>query len=263
MRDSQLEKIKLAYLVAKVAKVAKIFYCYAFQNPLYYNYSGGGKMKEKTNGKQGIKEEEYLQNLFIMFYTLRHLWKLNEHMVEELYKILFPSKRTGKGNKTLYDKILRLEKSPSASDSTRLAALTGIGEGYFTGHYKLSVAGLTDKDWIEFIQLRRKKGTRQKDIALIQAESRIKSAIKKAKGDPLSQSETFKRLTYFSEYEHKRADKTLEDLFREIESKIAECKLGDFKQADIELLERHQKAIQAHLYHVAAMITLKSWETQK
>lgn len=209
--------------------------------------------------------DKYLMNQFILFYTLRYLWKLKDHAVGELYKTLFPSKKGMGGNKTLYDNILRLQVpyKTMVGHSKRLEELTGLSQNYFTGQYELSVNGLINEDWYRFIQLRKKCGaTKNSELKLM--EDKIKRGIRLADSNRSSLSEPLKRLIYFAEYGHKKADKTLEDLFREIESKIGECHPNDFEKASLQLLENHQTAIQKHLYHIAAVVTLKKWkETEK
>lgn len=223
--------------------------------------------KQREQTERESKEErknqyEILRNQFILFYTLRHLWKMKKRRVNDLYKILFPSySRTG-GNKTLYDRILSLRGDNLLADSKRLAELTRISETYFTGEHKLSGLKVSDDEWKKFIDLRQEKGSGPKNADLVQIEDTIKTAISLTVDDKSNQSEPFKRLLYFAEYGHKRVDKNLIDLFGEIESKISECKPEEFKTVDLELLKEHQAKIHTHLFHIAAVVTLREWEQE-
>ena len=115
----------------------------------------------------------------------------------------------------------------------------------------------------EIIDLRQEKGSGPKNADLVQIEDTIKRAISVTVDDRINQSEPFKRLLYFAEYGHKKVDKNLIDLFGEIECKISECKPEEFKTVDLELLKEHQKRIQAYLYHIAAVVTLREWEQER
>lgn len=207
------------------------------------------------------KVDEYLKNQFILYYTLRYLWKLNGHTVGDLYKILFPSKNAIGGNKTLYDNILRgkVPYETMVAYSTKFEELTGLSKHYFTGQYELSITDLTSEDWHRFIQYRNSnEGTKSNEQK--QIEYKIKQKIRDKKENKSPSSEPLRRLIYFAEYKQKRADKTLEDLFIEIERKIGECSPNDFEKADLQLLENHQRVIQGHLYNIAAIITVRKWK---
>lgn len=210
-------------------------------------------------GQVNEKEDLYLKNLFILFYTLRHLWKYKKRKIDDLYKELFPSSGYKGGNKTLYDNILRLKDCNMLSRAKRLSELTGISEKYFTGEYKL-ITKVSDEDWQKFIRLKIGRGSNPKGVQLITIENKVKSEINLTADDPSSQSEPFKRLAYFAEYGHKREDKKVDDLFREIESRILECRPYDLEQAQLELLEKHQEAIQTYLRHIAAVVTVRKWK---
>jgi len=219
------------------------------------------KLADEKRQKSSIDERQASRNLFILFYTLRLLWKLSRHRMEELYKLLFPSNSSTGGNKTLFDNILNNRGANILPHAGRLAELIGISEKYFTGEYKLIVPGLTDDNWNEFIRLRKKRG--EKESTLRQVEKRIKDNIQDAVEESSKQSEPFKRLLYFAKHQRKRADKTIEALFVEIESKFVECLPTVVEQADIELLKKHQEAVQRHLFHISAAITMAEWKGKK
>lgn len=211
--------------------------------------------------KRKLNETKYLQNRFILFYTLRQLWKINKRHPGDLYRVLFPSKSESGGNKTLYDNILKLHDVNLLQHSERLAELTGLSEQYFTGECPLKVGDISGSEWERFIQLRKSENRNtKKSDGLSLAEFEIKRKIKLASENSNAQHEQFKRLWYFAQYGHKRIDKTLIELFEEIESKIDKCRPEDFERVDLELLENHQKKISDHLHHIAAVVTLRNWK---
>lgn len=199
------------------------------------------------------------ENLFILFYTLRVLWKLKKgHKVPDLYGIVFPSKSGG--NKTLYDHILGFQKCKILEHSKRLSGLTGIDEQYLTGEYRMRISTVKDDDWSRFIKLRKDHGDSLKAAELKQVEAKINKAIGAANEKQEKEKPQFQRLAYFAEYGLKKPNKTLGDLFREIEAKIAECEPKKFENADISLLESHQQVIREHLDHIAATIIMAKWK---
>jgi len=217
-----------------------------------------------TAKKERVNINSDLENLFILFYTLKYLWKLSEHPVNELYRILFPSKRQSKigGNKTLYDDILRLKDVKAQRYSKQLAELTGMSERYFTGESRLAVGSLLYDDWICFIRHRRKAATTSRGADLKQIEGKIKRGIREARDNRPNSSGPFGRLVYFAEHKAKQTDITLADLFGEIERRIRRCSPHDFEMADLELLENHQKVVQEYLYRIAAFVTIKQWKSR-
>ena len=135
------------------------------------------KRTERESKEERKNQYEILRNQFILFYTLRHLWKMKKRRVNDLYKILFPSySRTG-GNKTLYDRILSLKGDNLLADSKRLAELTGISETYFTGEHKLSGLKVSDDEWKKLLTFGRKKGAVPKMLTLYKLRIRLKGQL--------------------------------------------------------------------------------------
>ena len=79
----------------------------------------------------GIDNKE-LYNRFRIFYVLRLLWKWENHKVDELYEIL-------KINRTLYGRILGLEKIDLKDRLEQLAQLTEIPAKYWDGYENISL----------------------------------------------------------------------------------------------------------------------------
>ena len=143
-------------------------------------------MKNEEVVKESVKEkiaDSKRVYRFIFFYILRELWKKYKHNMSELYMLLFDydsydnedengdsddnegendGKRTDEDdddkkrhNKTLYDKIMCLEKIGNALRERRkhISDITGIAQKYFLGDEFL-YNPVSKKDWIRFIELR-------------------------------------------------------------------------------------------------------------
>lgn len=256
------QKFQLFQKIIAVAKLCEIRYTN------YNMYVEVERMAEQTgNNKQQarLSEQKRLQNQFILFYTLKELWKLYGNETSGLYKLLFPSNNRAGGNKTKYDNILRLQNVNLLSQSSSLADLTGLIDAYFTGERILFVGQLKQEDWSKFVQLRKKQGTSNsaKSDELKQIEYKIKSEIRRVHIRPDNQTDTLRRLMYFAQYGKKRADKTLQDKFMGIESAINELLPSEFRQADLEVLKAHQERIQKHLQHITAALTMLQWEKEQ
>ena len=223
--------------------------------------------EESKTTRPKIKEKERmgLQNQFILFYTLRELWKLFGNETGGLYTILFPSNNRVGGNKTKYDNILKLQNVNLLSQSSQLASLTGLSETYFTGERRLSVGHLTVEDWNKFIQCRKSTrasyGDKSKELRAI--ERKVKDEIRTASENPERQSEPFRRLMYFAKYRQKRADKTLQDKFKDIERAIDELQPTEFRQAELESLKKHQEKIQSYFQRITAVAIMLQWENEQ
>lgn len=168
------QKFQLFQKIIAVAKLCGIRYTN------YNMYVEVERMAEQAgNNKQQarLSEQKRLQNQFILFYTLKELWKLYGNETSGLYKLLFPSNNRAGGNKTKYDNILRLQNVNLLSQSSSLADLTGLIDAYFTGERILFVGQLKQEDWSKFVQLRKKQGTSNsaKSDELKQIEYKIKS----------------------------------------------------------------------------------------
>lgn len=213
-------------------------------------------------------EESALINRFIIFYTLRFLWKENNRKVNELYEKLFQSVRSGSGNKTLYDNILRLKQIDLSARAKELSSLIDINEQYILGkgNYKLTIIGFSDSDktWKRYIQLRQTWAAsreNRKGSELTCVEEEIKKNIRLAcqKENFKTQSEVFKRLVYFATYGQKKSEKRADELFAEIERAIGECTCSNIERASAEKLEEHYKMVLEYAHRLDAILTLTKW----
>ena len=110
-------------------------------------------------------------------------------------------------------------------------------------------------DWKKFIQLRKRQGESggKKSPDLRQIERKIKDEIRNAMEWPDRQNATLKKLMYFAQYGKKQATRNLQDKFKEIENIINELQPGEFRQADLEVLNAHQIKVQTHLQRIIAV----------
>lgn len=209
-----------------------------------------------------------LVNRFIFFYTLRFLWKENNHPVSELYEKIFPGKQGKTGNKTLYDKILRLEDVDLAAKAKGFCALTDIAEEYFLGiqNYQLPIRGFMDGDtvWKKYIKLRHEWAMKRegKSADLLQVEGEIARQIRCAcqPQNLNSQREPFKRLVYFAQNGQKRPEKLSVELVAEVEKAVQACMRNSLAQLSVEELDAHYKILLEYAHRVDAMLTIKKWQ---
>jgi len=254
------QKFQREFAVVKLREIRYTYY-------IKYVWWRLGDMATPGKVKATIKinEQSSLRNQFILFYTLRELWKLYGNETGGLYKVLFPSKNQAGGNKTKYDNILKLQDVNLLSQSSNLADLTGLSEQHFTGERMLQVGQLPLDDWKKFIQLRKSQGVSggEKSLDLRQTERKIKDEIRNATEWPDKQNATLKKLMYFAQYGKKQANRNLQDKFKEIENVINELQPGEFRQADLEVLKAHQIKIQNHLQRIMAALTMQQWEKEQ
>ena len=149
----------------------------------------------------GLQNEE-LYNRFRIFYVLRLLWKWENHKVDELYKIL-------KINRTLYGRILGLEKIDLKDRLGQLTQLTEISAHYWDGYQKISLKSWDsqeeDRAWKKLILSREEHIGNQKTSKQIDIEGVINKKYRDAlkESNLRYESEYFKRLVYFAKYKEK------------------------------------------------------------
>lgn len=239
-------------------------------------------MKESIQKKIADSRRVYR---FIFFYILRELWKKYKHNMSDLYMLLFDynsddnedendGKRTddddkNRHNKTLYDKIMRLEGIGNAfqNRTERISDITGIAQQYFLGDEFLPNP-VSREDWIRFIGLRlqwQQDKARQKPLnktvkkpeELKEAEKKIKEALACKTG--LAKLPTFQNLRYFAENGCK-ADITFEDSLANLEMMIRQCGRYTLEHMTDERLSTHRDVVAEYLHRVEALLTLRHWK---
>ena len=235
-------------------------------------------MKESIQEKIADSKRVYR---FIFFYILRELWKQYNHKMSELYMLLFDydsydnedendGKRTdeddkNRHNKTLYDKIMRLEKIGNALQKrqTHIYDVTGIPRIYFLGGDILPNP-VSKAEWIHFIELRLqwqqdKAGQKSltKPLELKEAERKIKEALACKTG--LEKLPTFQNLRYFAE-NGCRADIMFESSLANLETMIKQCGRYTLEHMTDERLSTHRDVVAEYLHRVEALLTLRHWK---
>jgi len=209
-----------------------------------------------------MADKEYV-NTFITFYTLRQLWKEQGHAVSELYSTIGI-------NRTLYDKILRMDDSVNLHPYLkRLEEITGINQRYFSGEAKLQFYGLTETTWVEFIELRKNRAKGEESSSVRKAQSN-KDALRDhreeignkilAESKAIKQSEAFRRLAFFAEYKCKRGKENLMTTISQIEHMMESFGRNELSLLELPELESYREAVRQHLGRIEAICIYKKWE---
>ena len=188
--------------------------------------------------------------------------------MSEIYEKLFTSQRSDGVNKTLYDRILRLDEDVNLHPQLKkLTEAVGINEGYFLGdkQYRLKISNTDDEEstWKRFIELRtmRGGGQQKKSKELKDVEERVSSWILAVmKDDGRKQPEVLSRLLYFAKYKHKVSEEKIEVLFDRIESEIKQCSRPKLEGASLEQLNSHYAKILEYAQRIKAVQVIKTWK---
>ncbi|WP_458398813.1 hypothetical protein [Anaerotignum sp.] len=204
--------------------------------------------------------ENERQNRFILFYTLKWLWRKNNHPVDELHRIV--------GNRTLYDSIMAMKSVDLDDRLQSLSDKIGLPKEYFDGNKKLEFIGITERQWGDYIRLRAKRSEERdngggKSSELIRIEGEINSALKDIyENRSAIQSTVFRKLMYFAKYMRKD-ENTIESHLLEIEQKIEGLERRELNRAKKDALQKHYEVIKKHLDRLSAIMILSEWDQEK
>lgn len=229
------------------------------------------KQSEKSKNSDS-KQELWDKRRFMLFYTLRFLWKMYKHPVVELDRMLFETKK-GNGNRGVYVAILGLKDIDiTYRQYEKLEKITGVPIDYLQGEKFIKISGQEDEliTWSKFIKLRqewqekRKKENATKPRDLVKTQNIIDRWITEAaKPKNLkTKSETFQQLVYFAKNTKARKAETVRSsdmILSDVESAIAMCEYEVLNKASLEQLKNHYKVLYEYAKRVDAIITLKEW----
>ena len=237
-------------------------------------------MKESIQEKIADSKRVYR---FIFFYILRELWKKYNRKMSELYMLLFDDESDDNNddysdedeykiaynshNKTLYDKIMRLERIGDAlhKRQSHIYDVTGIPRIYFLGGDILPNP-VSKAEWIRFIELRLrwqqdKAGQKSlkvpKPLEVKEAEKKIKEAL--VCNSELEKLPTFQNVRYFAEHGCS-PNITLESGLANLETMIKQCGRYTLENVTEERLSAHRDVVAEYLHRVEALLTLKHWK---
>lgn len=195
---------------------------------------------------------------FIVFYTMRCLWKLYKNKVPELYSALFADGKIERG-KTAFEQMLRPDEKIEDQVAERLEDIVGINDKFFTGNMALSIPGMEMHQWIEFVCLwNSTKSTSDKKYRKMRDQ--IVSKIKEASISD-EQGENFKRLLFFSKNRCKKIEHDICNRFAEIEKMISDVGAQDvLGMLDDDRLRQHRDLVHKYLLRINAVCVLKEWE---
>lgn len=201
----------------------------------------------------------FYNNRFVLFYTLKWLWKKYNHPIPELYRTLFDS--TGKGNnRSLYDRVLHDNHSPLSDDRVkRLEEITGIDKKYFIGEQVIPCAAFVIETWDKFISLRKKRKGGEKTLELLQIESEIIRQLTVAEAEK-NVTKDFEKLVYFAKHKRRSPEKSIVSDIQEIEEHMN--KLSSDKLAGVEAsrLEEYRRALFTHYERIDALCVVNRWK---
>ena len=197
-------------------------------------------------------------NRFIVFYTLRCLWKLYKNKVKELYPTLFASGRIENG-KTAFENIMRAGNSIDDHIVERLEETVGIGARFFSGDMKLSIPGMDIQQWTEFVYLWNLKETRDERYYR-KLRRQIADKIKEASASE-EQGENFNRLLFFAQNGCKKSENDIFNRLAEMEKMMSGIKKQEIlRMLDDKRLREHRDLVQKYLHRINAVCMLKEWE---
>lgn len=203
-------------------------------------------------------DKQYI-NRFIVFYTLRFLWKLYKNPVPELHKIMFSGGNVTEG-RTAYSKMLKLDTYVKDSTAERLEKITGVDRRYFTGERTLVVADLSLSTWWRFVELWNYREETQNQ-EFIKIEGEIQERIRRAgKADLLKQQEAFRVLAYFAQNKAKKMAHTTMESIAKVEDLIKGFTRRELEQVDAEKLDEHRALIREYMERLYAISLLKKWK---
>jgi len=239
-------------------------------------------MKNEETMKESIQEkiaDSKRVYRFIFFYILRELWKKYNRKMSELYMLLFDDESDdysdedeykiayNSHNKTLYDKIMRLERIGDAlhKRQSHIYDVTGIPRIYFLGGDILP-SPVSKAEWIRFIELRlrwqqdkaeQKSLKVPKPLEVKEAEKKIKEAL--VCNSELEKLPTFQNVRYFAEHGCS-PNITLESSLANLETAIKQCGRYTLENVTEERLSTHRDVVAEYLHRVEALLTLKHWK---
>lgn len=244
----------------EVARLPKIDYTVAIIQ--YWLMEGMGMdYRKNTNvlGKVGCEEDRLYVNRFIMFYTLRFLWKCYKNPVPELHSIMFSGGNVTEG-RTSYNKMLKIDTYVKDAVAKKCEDTTGVDQRYFTGERPMVVADLSLNTWWRFVELwnNRKDDERQEFIKL---ESEIHEKLRKASvADLAKQQEVFRVLAYFAKNKSKKSTHTTLERLTKLEKQIEEFTKRELELVDKDRLEAHRQVLREYTDRITAISILNGWK---
>lgn len=197
---------------------------------------------------------------FIVFYTLRLLWRKYNNAVPELHKLLFEGGNIKQG-RTKFERLLRDDTDLKPEDATRLGKLVGINQDFFTGRMKLSVPDLSTEVWVQLAYYYYSHDDSTPD-EVKKLKEKVETAIVAAITNGVSeQADNFGRLAFFAKNRCKLTELMVTNRFSEIEKKIYDLKYSrELQTISIDRLCEHRDIVRQYLSRIDALCTLKEWE---
>ncbi|MFV0239801.1 MAG: hypothetical protein ACK5H4_07140 [Lacrimispora sphenoides] len=195
------------------------------------------------------------KNRFIIYYTLKWIWKekmkcSNNLRMNDLYFKIFPTKK-GNGNRTLYNRLLKCSDSDLDLDLNiedeikRLSDITGLSADFFSGKREFPISGLPRADWEKYIRLR-SKHPKSEDRKIM--EKRINEALKEVAKDKNkhNNSKAVNDIISYIMDGHKRTTDAFIDRINQMTGLMSEFTRKELDNADPEIIEKYLAELKKH-----------------
>lgn len=221
------------------------------------------------------EEKDLLVNKFILFYTLRWLWKYYKHSVPELYEAL----ESCGVNRTMYDRILRMEVVNTEKAAGAFERITGLESDYWRGIDQLRMANITRSDWEQYIEAREKRKDAEKQIeksvdtadaeeaekTLDVAKADVKKweailddKFRKCLMQGGKQHSSFRIINYFAQHGQREAPVSISTKIDGILEAIGKLEQKDIMGLSNEKLRNYKDTLAQHWKLVDAIYTIKT-----
>lgn len=199
--------------------------------------------------------DQGLVNRFIIFYTLKYVWKQKQDRVSTMHEALGT-------NRTMVDNIIALKEVELIQNQRAMAfqKLTDIDAGYWDGEKQLIVPGIQKTEWVKFIELKQNRNLNdrtQESEARRSIESKIENAIKMERSQ---MSGALVKLIFFAENKRKQSTLDVENNIQVIRRMMAANQWRELAKLDKDRLEEYRVALKEQYELVSAVSVIMRQE---
>ena len=197
--------------------------------------------------------EKALVNRFIIFYTMKCVWKLKQDSISTMYEALDT-------NRSMFDNVIALKNVEVYEKAKHFQKLTDIDVDYWEGIKQLVIPDIPYTEWVEYIRLRKNKNPND-STQLSATRQNIESKIKTASEKELSQmSGAFVKLLFFAENKRKRSTLDVENNIQAICRMMRANQWRELAKLDKDSLDAYRVALREQYELVSAVSVIMSQE---
>lgn len=206
--------------------------------------------------------EQYITNRFINYYVIKYIWlQKRKETVKKLFLLLFPSPTSKKGNKTLYDRILRCDNFDLGKKVVGLYEKTGLSKDYFLGKKAFQIEGLNESDWKNFIKMRKaRKGNGHKTSEFARCEIEINKKLNETIEDSQKQDGAIETIIYYISHERKESENQCGNRIAQVSTSIQQFTRLELENIERSELENYYKLLSQHCLNIAAILRLMNFK---